>query len=329
MASATRLFVYEYLSAGGAGDPRRESFAGLLAPGTAMRDALVADFAAIDGVVLSRATHDGEPAAGGLRVAAVSPREDEDAARFVAREAQAHDVALVVAPESDGILAALRRAAGDAHWLGCSSQAIAIASSKRATGKRLAGHGLSTPPTWEPGRSAVSKARGWVVKPDDGAGALDTRRHDRFDDARADLEQRLRRGKAATMERWIEGEPLSVSLMCGPGRTAILAINRQHIDVDAAGSVAYRGVRVAAIDPRAARAAALVDVAHRVAQAIPGLRGFIGIDVVDDPPRLPVVIEVNPRVTCAYVGLSAALGRNVAADMLAAHRVSCADHAAA
>ena len=33
----------------------------------------------------------------------------------------------------------------------------------------------------------------------------------------------------------------------------------------------------------------------------------------------PVVIEVNPRVTCAYVGLSAILQHNLAADILAAH----------
>jgi tyramine---L-glutamate ligase len=34
--------------------------------------------------------------------------------------------------------------------------------------------------------------------------------------------------------------------------------------------------------------------------------------------RGPVVIEVNPRVTCAYIGLSAALGRNLAAELLRA-----------
>ena len=49
---------------------------------------------------------------------------------------------------------------------------------------------------------------------------------------------------------------------------------------------------------------------------MPGLRGFVGIDLVWHEERGPVVIEVNPRVTCAYVGLSAALGRNLAAELL-------------
>ena len=40
-----------------------------------------------------------------------------------------------------------------------------------------------------------------------------------------------------------------------------------------------------------------------------------------------MVIEVNPRVTCAYVGLSSILGRNLAADILRAREV--ATHGAA
>jgi predicted ATP-grasp superfamily ATP-dependent carboligase len=54
---------------------------------------------------------------------------------------------------------------------------------------------------------------------------------------------------------------------------------------------------------------------------MPGLRGFAGIDVVWHPSRGPVVIEVNPRLTVAYAGLSAALGGNLAAALLAAHGV--------
>jgi predicted ATP-grasp superfamily ATP-dependent carboligase len=36
------------------------------------------------------------------------------------------------------------------------------------------------------------------------------------------------------------------------------------------------------------------------------------------------VIEVNPRATVAYAGLSARLGRNLAADVLAAHGLQVA-----
>ncbi|HEY6895520.1 MAG TPA: hypothetical protein VI258_15200, partial [Rhodanobacteraceae bacterium] len=45
------------------------------------------------------------------------------------------------------------------------------------------------------------------------------------------------------------------------------------------------------------------------------------------PDGVPVVIEVNPRVTCAYVGLSAALRRNLARDVLSVHGVALQDAA--
>jgi len=60
-------------------------------------------------------------------------------------------------------------------------------------------------------------------------------------------------------------------------------------------------------------------IAPAVHRALPGLRGFVGIDVVWHARRGPVAIEVNPRVTSAYVGLSGTLRRNLAADVLALH----------
>ena len=77
-------------------------------------------------------------------------------------------------------------------------------------------------------------------------------------------------------------------------------------------------------DPRAVR---LAELAARVHRAVPGLRGFVGIDLVWHPQHGPVVIEVNPRVTCAYVGLSRALGRNLAAQVIARHDEEAAQHA--
>ena len=87
--------------------------------------------------------------------------------------------------------------------------------------------------------------------------------------------------------------------------------------------------RCHALDPGDARAAPLRRIALDVVRALPGLRGFVGIDLVWHATRGPVVIEVNPRVTCAYVGLSAKLVRNLAADILARHAAGEVRHAAA
>ena len=58
-------------------------------------------------------------------------------------------------------------------------------------------------------------------------------------------------------------------------------------------------------------------LARRIAAAIPGLRGFVGVDFVLGIDGRATVLEVNPRLTSAYVGLSARLGRNLAAEILA------------
>jgi len=56
---------------------------------------------------------------------------------------------------------------------------------------------------------------------------------------------------------------------------------------------------------------ALLDLAKRAIAAIPGLWGYVGIDVVLTQ-RGPVVLEVNPRLTTSYAGLRAALDINPA-----------------
>jgi predicted ATP-grasp superfamily ATP-dependent carboligase len=101
-------------------------------------------------------------------------------------------------------------------------------------------------------------------------------------------------------------------------------VNRQHIEIGSDGSLRFAGVDVDVIGPDDARRPALAALAGEVAHALPGLHGFVGIDLVWHTQRGPVLIEINPRVTSAYVGLSASLGRNVAAALLAAHNPEAA-----
>jgi len=189
-----------------------------------------------------------------------------------------------------------------ARWLGCDAASIALASSKRATIERLAARGVLTPLAF----AGDPSTRRWVTKPDDGAGAIDTRVH-------ADLSAaRDCAGPAMVIEPWVEGAALSLSLLCRPGYFELLCVNRQHIAVDSRGHLSFEGVSI----DRQADCAAFEHLARDVVRAIPGLCGVVGIDLVWHEARGPVVIEVNPRLTCAYVGLSDALGRNLAAELL-------------
>jgi predicted ATP-grasp superfamily ATP-dependent carboligase len=339
MDRMTRVFVYETTSA----DPTCAD-AELRAQGRSMRDAMVADLATVDGVQVTCAVGPDDasdpvhPRGSGRLAQAILPEcpglperpgfpvcpsfagLGEQAIDFLKRQAALHELVWVVAPESGGMLAALCGAVPEARWIGCSRRAITLAASKRATALLLRTAGISTTEPFALGQSppAAGTRGAWVVKPDDGCGAAGVRRHAGFEEACADYAERQSRHEPAVMETWIEGEPLSLSLLCGAGEVEVLAINRQSISVDQSGFVRFDGVTPVAV--AGLRAQAMASLARKIVQVLPGLGGFVGVDVTWHPDRGPVVIEINPRVTCAYEGLSRRLGRNVAQQVLATHR---------
>ena len=330
----TKIFVYEYLTGGGidpalAGAGSLADLSALIVEGRVMRDALVADLRELDGVQVTFASSRFETVDPALAHCRAEPGESMTA--FVARVAREHDYAWIIAPECDGLLLHLYDAVGTARWLGCAKEAIRAASSKSVTAACLAAHGIATTPALEPGQADARSERHpfagrWVVKPDDGAGGLDTFVFDRFADACAEYDARAAAGRNPVLQEWVDGEPLSLSLICHEDRAELISINRQQIGLsgrDASGPqpriVEFDGVMVNQIDRLGDQGRVLGDLAQRVYAALPGLRGFAGIDVVWHPERGPVVIEVNPRLTVAYAGLSASLGGNLARALLAAH----------
>lgn len=114
------------------------------------------------------------------------------------------------------------------------------------------------------------------------------------------------------MQRYVHGTAASVSLLADGRRAVPLAVNAQR--VIASSGFCYRGGRTPLEHPLAAAA---VDAAMRTCAALPGLRGYVGVDLVLTDAE-PLVIEVNPRLTTAYLGVRAALDENVAALALAA-----------
>jgi len=313
-----RVFVYEHVSAGALADGAADD---LLAAGRAMRDAVAHDLLASGEATVT--------VAAGPRAAAVpsgaralAPPADVAAVDFVAQQARLHDRVWVIAPECGGVLAQLQRAVDvrrdgalrARRWIGCDAGAIALTSSKHATLTLAAAHGIATPLAY----AASPTTRRWVVKPDDGAGAIATRLHNTHAAARDDVQARRQHGESAVLEAWVAGEPLSLSLLCAGGRVELLGVNRQSIAIDAVGIVSFEGVQIDVLAHDDARFATLRGWARTLVRAMPGLEGYVGIDLVWHPQRGPVLIEVNPRVTMAYVGLSARLGRNLAAEVLAA-----------
>ena len=99
-----------------------------------------------------------------------------------------------------------------------------------------------------------------------------------------------------------------------------MALSTNSQSVRASRQFSYRG-GTTPLDHPLARLG--VEAALRTCEAIPGLRGYIGVDLVLTQSEA-VVIEVNPRLTTAYLGVREAFGGpgrsigNVAAMALAA-----------
>ena len=302
----TRILVHEFVSASAL--PADDA---LMAAGRAMRDALVDDLSALPGLLLSVVVGPAAP----LQRSDVTPvwaTPGEDPLALLAREALRHDRVWVVAPETGGLLARCQALVGSPRWVGCDAASLRVASSKRATLAALQRQAIATP---RDGEWAVC-ARRWVVKPDDGAGATATRCHDLAAGASAEATRREGLGEVVTLEPWVDGEALSLSLLCQCGQAELLSVNRQQVRINADGVVHFDGVCALGVDAASPATPVLRDLSTRVARALPGLCGFVGVDLVWHAQRGPVVIEVNPRLTCAYVGLSRRLGRNLAGEIL-------------
>jgi predicted ATP-grasp superfamily ATP-dependent carboligase len=217
------------------------------------------------------------------------------------------DAVWPIAPEKDGMLGRITDEIVQAGrvLLGCRPDAVKIATSKRATAEVLARARIAAIPVYTDERSISSEIGGIVLKPDDGAGCQDTLLFRSRSQLRAWLRNNARAG--LVLQPYIDGDARSLSLLCCDGRARLLACNRQKISVTG-GVFEFSGVSVGAIADPDGRYAAL---AGAVAQALPGLWGYCGVDFIETDSG-PMVIEVNPRLTTSYAGLHRAIGINPA-----------------
>jgi len=302
-----RIFVWEYVTAGGWREIAAP--ASVVREGAMMRRALVRDLARIPGVEVVVAVDPGlAPEPLEARAATIAPGDLWGSWRAIAARV---DAVWPIAPETGGILEAAARLVDEAGatLLLSAAPALALARSKQATAARLAAVGVPVVAT-VPLAAAPPAAEAWVVKPDDGIGAVDTL----LLADRAALERR--RAAAAdpglVVQPYVAGAAMSLSLLAQDGAAWLLACNRQYVAVEG-GRFGYRGSLVGGAEHRRA---VLEPLAEAIAAAVPELWGYVGVDLVDGAEG-PCVLEINPRLTTSYVGLAESCGVNPAALVLA------------
>lgn len=289
--------MHEWVTGGGlAGSELPPSWA---AEGRAMCRAIAGDFAALDEgcarvIVTLDDRLDDDP--GPWTIERISPDDGPDRLIRLARDA---DHTVLIAPETTGILERLTRQVLDAgaRLLGSAPDAIAMAGDKAALAVHLAARGIETPPSRVvvPREGLPENAQyPAVLKPIDGAGAIDTFLLEGPDD----LPDAALGMSRALLQPLVSGRPMSASyLVDAEGRAWPLAVGEQDVIVRG-GRFRYRGGRLpVSTRPDTSPMQAAVE-------SIRGLRGFVGVDFLwDDCRQRATVLEINPRPTTSIVGL--------------------------
>ena len=302
-----RILVFEFASGGGlAGRPVPKSLA---REGRAMLSALVADLARIGRheIVTTADRRFTLHAPRGVDVVTIG----RGGAALLDDLIASVDAVWLIAPETDGWLEGLAAKVERTGrmLLGTGSAAIRRAADKQRLPQRLARCGLTHPPTRVVHRHAEARAiaddLGYpvIVKPARGAGCEGVRLARNGRELRAAIHAVGCATQKVLVQRYIPGVAASVSLLSDGRRAVALAANAQAIC--AGSTLSYAGGRTPLVHPLAERA---IDAAIRTCEAFPGLHGYVGVDLVLTSADA-VVIEVNPRLTTAYLGVRSAINR--------------------
>ena len=201
--------------------------------------------------------------------------------------------------------------------LGPDEKAVSLCSDKLTLARFLEEHQIATVPTAI--ANLAEPVSCWeypvVLKPRDGAGSLQT-----F--LISDSMEFERRCEEVTQAGWpaqfiqqpfVPGEPISAAAIIGAaGDRHILPVAKQLLSDN--GRFEYIGAEWTA---RSARWQSSVSrVIHHVLDAVPGLCGYIGLDLIGMADGSIQVVDINPRLTTGYLAWRGRTPSNLAASIL-------------
>ena len=323
-----KILLYEHVSGGGYAEQTMDL--SVLSEGFGMLRCLAADFKAaghevtifLDGRIARL-----NPPTAADRVIPVFHLHQAEA--LLADAAKTNDAVYVVAPETGQTLESLLRLVEESGKVSfnCEARAVHRVADKTFLYDSLKSRGLSTPETliFDVGASVnqvkstvrTDLAFPLVIKPADGVscGGLSVACDgDQIGDAIVKATRESAAGRFVVQE-YVHGDAASVSLLCTGTEASAISLNRQNLRLatpDADSS--YVGGEVPFNHPLRQEALA---AAEKVALSFPGLRGYVGVDLVLAEDK-PFVVDVNARLTTSYIGLSRVAGFNVAEAIVTA-----------
>ncbi len=216
------------------------------------------------------------------------------------------DAVLIIAPETDNILAALTKQAEDKDIpvLGSCSSAAALTGNKALCHDVFLNRKLPSPQTrclpFDCGTDIFNlSAFPLVLKPLDGAGSDGVC----CVQDRSEINKALRQVRQSTshnqflLQPYVAGRSVSVSVLASRDHCMAISLNEQLMETGS--QLKYMGSRVPFQSPLARDVSELACSAVR---SIPGLQGYVGVDLVLTE-GVAQLIEINPRLTTSYIGL--------------------------
>lgn len=222
------------------------------------------------------------------------------------------DLFWLIAPENDGILLNLAQLAiaAKVEVLLSNPATLKICADKFASYQALAKRAIPLVETRLLGQGADGMDNNVVVKIADGVGCMDSfvTNAEQLATAVAGLSEPRR----YILQPYITGQAASLSCLFKHGQAWLICYNHQQIVLEQ-GRFSLQGCLV---NVQTDKLNFYRNLINEIAEAMPGLWGYIGIDIIESAELGPLVLEINPRLTSSYVGIRQATGINVAEQVL-------------
>ena len=294
-----RLFVTEFITGGGiANDPLPES---LKQEGQLMLQAVLNDCLKMKNVQLVT-TRDARIKIDVDEVEVYVVENAIDYMQQLALIANQCDATWVIAPESEGVLEAIiaNLTNEKIRLVNCDTESIRITSDKLMCALHLLEFDIPTVKNLS--QEEVSSYEGPVmIKDRYGVGCEGLKRCAKGKDAL----QYIDNFSQWVVQPYVEGKHLSLSILFSSSQVTVMSLNEQIFSGDDQPKLTACLVNAYSINTKIQR------LADKIQQALPGLKGYVGIDVIEREGEY-YVVDINPRLTSSYVGLSAVLDDNPA-----------------
>ena len=213
------------------------------------------------------------------------------------------------APETEGVLAMLARLTLDREirLLLSNPKTVDLCTDKWATYQCLKTNNIPVVETLKLSYMRFSPFTECVFKPIDGVGCEGNHIVEDAEEFRCVSDQLTAAGHYI-VQPYLKGRAVSLSCLFKQGKAWLLTYNEQLMSSENK-SFKLLGCIVNRPNPDPE---GYIKLINNIAQALPDLWGYVGIDLIETAGAGPVVLEINPRLTTSYSGIRAATGINVA-----------------